>query len=306
MPLKADDLAALLLLAALWGGSFLFMRVAAPALGPLVVADGRVLLAGAALVLYAAARGRLPALRGHLKSYVIMGTLNAALPYTLISAAELHLTAGLAAVLNATTPLCTALVAAAWLGERLTPARIAGMVLGLAGVAVLVGWSPEPLTAAVALSAGASLLACISYGLAGVYAARAFTGRSPLALAIGQQIGAAVVLLPLATPVAVIAAPGMRPAPGVVASMLALALLSTSIAYLLYFRLIAGVGPTRTLSVTFLVPIFGVLWSALFLHEALVPGTLLGLAIILAGVVLTTGLRLAPRREAPRAMDAGR
>jgi drug/metabolite transporter (DMT)-like permease len=291
---KAQDLGALVLLAALWGGSFLFVRVAAPVLGPLLVAEARVVLAGAALLLFAALAGRSPTLLGRWKSYVTMGALNAAIPYTLISAAELHLTAGLAAILNAATPLCIALVAAAWLKERLTPARCLGLLLGLAGVAVLVGWSPVPLGPVILLSAGASLLACFSYALAGVYAARTFVSISPLSLAIGQQVGAALILLPAATPVALATAPGMRPSPGVVASVLALALLSTSVAYLLYFRLIAAVGPTKTLSVTFLVPVFGVLWSVLFLHETVGAGTMAGLAIILVSVALTTVVRIPP------------
>jgi drug/metabolite transporter (DMT)-like permease len=294
--MKGRDLGALVLLAALWGGSFLFMRVAAPALGPVVVAAVRVALAAFALVLYAAARRQPVQWRNRWRQFLIMGVLNAAVPFTLITTAELHITSGLASILNATTPLFTALVAAVWLGERLTPAKGAGLLLGVCGVGVLVGWSPLPPGLPGFASIGASLLAALFYGVGGVYAKRTFIGLLPLRVATGQQIGATLVLLPFALPIGVITAPTMRPTPLVIAAIVALAILCTSVAYLLYFYLIASVGPTKTLSVTFLVPVFGLLWGALFLHEPLGLSTLLGFGLILASVLLVTELRLRPTR----------
>lgn len=294
--MKARDVGALGLLAALWGGSFLFMRLAAPTLGPIVVATARVGLAALALLAWAAAIGQHPRVWAGWRQFMVMGALNAALPFTLITAAELHLTAGLAAILNATTPLFAALVAAAWLGERLTLAKGSGLALGLGGVGVLVGWSPLPPGPLGLASVGACLLAALLYAVAGAYAKRTFVGVPPLRLAIGQQLGATALLLPLALPIGIATAPAMRPTPSVAAAILALAVLCTSVAYLLYFHLIASIGPTNTLSVTFLVPVFGLLWSALFLHEPLGPGTFLGLGLILASVLLVTGML---RRAAP-------
>lgn len=282
------DLGALFLLGALWGGSFLFIRVAVPALGPVVLMDLRVFLAAAALVLYAVAVGRLGGFHSRWRQFLILGGLNAALPFTLIAAAEINITASLASILNSTTPLFTAVVSALWIGESLTVRKAIGLLLGLAGVAVLVGWNSQPMSGAVILSVGASLAAALAYGLGGVYAKRTFAGVPPLTMAVGQQAAAAAILLPLAAATL----PGDTPSLSVTFSVLALALLSTALAYLLYFRLITNVGPTKTLSVTFLVPVFGVIFGVLLLDEPFGLGTLAGMGIILAGVALVTGVRL--------------
>ena len=277
------------------------MRIAAPALGPIVVAAARVGLAALALLGYALAVGLHPQWRSSWRQFLIMGGLNAAVPFTLITTAELHITAGLAAILNATTPLFTALVAALWLGERLTLSKGAGLLLGICSVGVLIGWSPLPPGPVGFASIGASLLAALFYAVAGVYAKRTFVGIVPLRLEIGQQLGATALLLPLALPIGIVTAPTLRPTPGVIAAIVALAVLCTSVAYLLYFHLIASVGPTKTLSVTFIVPVFGLLWSTLFLHEPLGVNTFLGFGLILISVLLVTGLRLRPARPLPTA-----
>src|SRR4051794_21500399 len=143
--MKPRDLGALILLGALWGSSFLFIRVAAPVLGPFVIMDVRVGLAVVALSLYAVAVNRVPKLRFRWKELLIIGALNAAIPFTLIASAEINLTASLAAILNATTALFAALVAAVWIGEELTSRKILGLLMGIVGVTVLVGWDPIPL-----------------------------------------------------------------------------------------------------------------------------------------------------------------
>lgn len=282
------DLGALFLLGALWGGSFLFIRVAVPSLGPALLMDLRVFFAAVALVLYAIAMGRLGGFRSRWRQFPVLGGLNAALPFTLIAAAEINLTASLASILNSTTPLFTAVVAALWIGESLTGRKVAGLALGVAGVALLVGWNSQPMSGVVILSVCASLAAALAYGLGGVYAKRTFSRVPPLTMAVGQQAAAAAILLPLAT----VTFPGEPPSSSVVFSVLALALLSTALAYLLYFQLITNVGPTKTLSVTFLVPVFGVLLGVWFLGEPFGPGTLAGMGVILAGVALVTGVRL--------------
>jgi drug/metabolite transporter (DMT)-like permease len=280
-----------MLLGALWGGSFLFIRVAVPALGPFVLVELRAGLAVAALFLYALAVSSMPKIRGRWKSFLVLGFFNAALPFSLISAAEIHLTASLAAILNATTVMFSAIVAAVWMGDVLTARKAVGIVLGIVGVSVLVGWDPLPLNGAVLLAVAAMLLASLSYALGATYAKRSFAAIPPLGMAIGQLGGATALLLPLA----VVSLPERAPSTVVTLSMLGLAFLSTAVAYLIYFRLIENVGPTSTLTVTLLVPVFGLLFGVLLLEEPFGLGTLAGLGIILTSVVLITGI--APRKE---------
>src|ERR687898_2366569 len=192
------DLGALLLLSALWGASFIFIRVAVPALGPFVLVELRVGLAAVALALCAAILGRLPKLRGRWRQFALLGAVNVAIPFSLISAAEINLTASLAAILNSTTVMFTAIVAAVWMGDALTTRKVFGVVLGIIGVTVLVGWDPLPLNGAVLLAVAAMLLASLSYALGATYAKRSFSGIPPLGMAIGQLGGAVALLLPLA------------------------------------------------------------------------------------------------------------
>src|SRR5215204_3837834 len=179
--MKPRDFAGLIMLGALWGGSFLFIRVAVPALGPFLLVELRVGLAAAALFLYAMAAGSMPKIRSRWRSLLVLGFLNAPVPFALISAAEIHLTASLAAILNSTTVMFTAIVAAVWMGDALTARKAIGIVLGIVGVAVLVGWDPIALNWAVVLSVGAMLAASLSYALAAVYAKRTFAGSPALA-----------------------------------------------------------------------------------------------------------------------------
>jgi drug/metabolite transporter (DMT)-like permease len=281
------------MLGALWGGSFLFIRIAVPALGPFLLVELRVGLAAAALILYAMAAGSMPKIRGRWRSFLVLGFLNAAVPFSLISAAEIYLTASLAAILNATTVMFTAIVAAVWMGDALTARKAIGVVLGIFGVSVLVGWDPLPLNGAVLLAVAAMLLASLSYALGATYAKRSFSGIPPLGMAIGQLGAAGALLLPLA----VVSVPERAPSTVVTLSMLGLALLSTAVAYLIYFRLIENVGPTSTLTVTLLVPVFGLLFGVLLLDEPFGIGTLAGLGIILTSVGLITGI--APRKKGP-------
>lgn len=284
--MRGADLASLVALGALWGSSFLFIRVAAPALGPVVLAEARVLLAAAALAAYALATGRWPRFRGRWFDYARLGAINAAVPFALVSAAALTLPASLLATLNAAIPLFTAAVAAIWLGERLTRRKVAGLLLGVAGVVTLVGWSPLAPNARLALAVGASLLAGACYAVGAVYARQRFAGVPPLELAIGQLTAAGILLLPgaLAT------APREMPAAQAVGATVALALLATAIAYLLFFRLIARVGPTKTNAVAFLNPGFGMLAGVVVLGERFTAGMAVGLAVIAAGVGLVTEL----------------
>jgi drug/metabolite transporter (DMT)-like permease len=277
-----SQLAQLVAIAALWGASFLFIRVAAPVLGPVALIDARMALAGAVLLAIAAASGRMPR-RAQSGRFAVLGALWAA-PFTLIAVAELHLTASLTSVLNATTPMFSALVAAVWLGDRLTARKVAGLALGVAGVVLVVGWNPIALSAPVVLSAGATVLAALLYGIGGVYGARAFAGVPGVTVAAGQQIAGAVLLAPL-----LLADRPRGPLTTHAAlSVLGLALASTALGFVLFFRLVAQLGPTGALTVTYLVPVFGVLWGALFLDEPVAWSLLGGLAVVLASIALIT------------------
>jgi drug/metabolite transporter (DMT)-like permease len=281
----------------------MFIRVAVPAMGPFALMGLRVALAASILALYAAilARG-MPKFRSRWKEFLVVGTTNSAIPFSLIAAAEIELTASLAAILNSTTALFTAVVAAVWIGEALTVKKVFGLVMGLAGVAVLVGWDPIPLSGIVLLSVAAMLAASLSYAVGGVYVKRTFAGVPPLAMAIGQHTGAAFLLLPLAA----VSLPEKAPPLPAALCALALTLLSTTVAYLLYFRLIERVGPTKTLTVTFLIPVFGLLFGVLLLGEPIGVGTLVGSGIILYSVALVTEVRLRGAKEEDHLPSGGR
>lgn len=298
--MRIQDLLRLLTLAALWGGSFAFMRVAVPALGPIWLAESLVTLAFIALFAVALLRRGVPSLVLHWRAYLAIGVINSALPFALFSFAEQTISASNAAILNATSPFFGAIVAAAWLREPLGARRLTGMALGLAGVVLLVGWQAGSLSASALVASLACLVAALCYGVGSVYAKARMTGIPSFAIAVYSQLAAAIALapaLPFASPPGALS--GL-----VVANVLALALASTAIAYLLYFRLIADVGPARALTVTFLIPPFGVLWGVLFLGEPVAINMLSGCALILAGTWLA--LRNTRRRLPPlRAVDHG-
>jgi drug/metabolite transporter (DMT)-like permease len=285
----------LVALAAVWGASFLFIRLAVDDLGVVGVADGRLLLAAATLALLLIPAGRLARPRAPARRYLLLGAVNAAAPFTLIALAETRIDASLAAIINASTPLFSALVGAGVGDERITRRRGAGLVLGMTGVGLVVGLAHHTVDLAFVGAAGCSVLAALCYALGGTYAKHALAGEPPNTLALGQQLAAGALLLP-----ALALSPPPHPgAGGALAALAALAVLCTALAYLLYFRLVAEVGPTSTLTVTFLVPVFGVLWAALFLGEHVTVGTLAGGVLILLSVSLVTGAGL-PRAAAER------
>ena len=282
------DLLLLLGLSILWGGSYFFIRVAVPAFGPASLVVLRVVIGGLLLWALALATRRPIAIRQHAPRLVILGLLNAALPYMLISAAELHLTASFAAILGATVPLFAAALGARLLGERLTVARIGGLVMGIVGVAVMVGWGPMALDVTTAAAVLAMLAASASYAGAGIYARLKLRGVPTFSLALGQQFGAFVWL---AVP-GVVLAPQHAPSLAAIGSLVALGALSTALAYLLYFRLLERIGPTKTTTVTYLIPIVGMLGGALVLREPLTGGMLAGLALVLGSVLLVNEVRI--------------
>ena len=294
--MRARDAIELVALAALWGASFLFMRIAVPAFGPVALVFLR--LAGAALLLVPllAARGELASLRRHWRAIAVVGVLNSALPFLCFAYAALSITAGLSAILNSATPLFAAVVAWLWLGDRMTPLRIVGLAVGFAGV-LWIGWDSADFKPGGSASAiAACLVATLSYAVAPSLAKRYLAGAPPLAAAAGSQLTAALLL---ALP-AVHWWPAVAPSAHdwIVAALLAV--FGTGVGYILYFRLIANAGPTNAVAVTYLIPLFAVLWGAIFLGERPTLAIVVGCAVIFLGTALATG-GLAPRalRGAP-------
>ncbi len=274
----------LLLLAAIWGASFMFLRIAAPVLGPVLLIEWRVGLA--ALFLFAIALLRKKALRAgtHWKHYLFLGFFNSALPFLLIAVAALSLSASLLSILNATAPIWGALIGVAY-GRAPPSARVGGgLLLGVAGVATLVGFDPMALQPGGGWAIACALGAALCYGIASVYAKSA-TSVDPFSNAHGSMWAATLLVAPAMPFIPA----GAAPDAGVIATVIALGILCSGVAYLLYFRLIADEGPASALTVTFLIPVFGVLWGALFLGEAIGWHTVAGSIVVIAGTVIATG-----------------
>jgi drug/metabolite transporter (DMT)-like permease len=288
--LRPRDIVELVVLAALWGASFLFMRIAAPAFGPVALAFVRVTGATLFLVPLLALRGELGALVRHWRTIAVVGLVNSALPFLCFSYAALSITTGLSAILNSASPLFAATLAWLWLGDRLSASRTVGLFIGFAGV-VWIGWgSADFKLGGSAWAIGACLVAAMSYAIGPNLTKQRLGGVPALAVAAGSQLAATLLL---ALPAAFSWPAATPPAIDWLAAAL-LALLCTGIAYILYFRLIANAGPTNAVAVTYLIPPFAILWGGVFLGERLSLPIVAGFAVIFLGTALTTGI-LAPR-----------
>ena len=282
--MKARDLLDFTLLAALWGASFLFTRIAVPAFGPIAIADLRTAIAAIVLLVLLAWRGGVSELAPNALRFLLLGAFNSAIPFTLFAYAVLSITAGLAAILNATAPLFGALVAWLWLRDKLTILQWTGLAIGFAGVLWLSAGSASFKPGGGGWAIVAGLVASLSYGISGNLAKRYFAHIRPLAVATGSQIAAATLLLPLT----ILYFPPVIPSVLDWLALIALGVFCTGIAYALYFRLIARIGPAKTMAVTFLIPAFAILWGVLFLAESVTPVMLGGCAVILLGTALAT------------------
>ena len=311
--MKARDLSEMLFLAAVWGGSFLFLRVASPALGPLGVAAWR--LAGATLLLVplVAFRGELGQLRRHWRPLIVAALLSTVLPFLGLSQASRTLPAGLLSILNATTPMWGALVGWAWSREPLSFVRAAGLGVGFAGVALLASHSAQITTGGAGLAMALALGSPLMYALAVHFNKRHLQDLSPLSVSAGTlAMGAAILVLPAwwvgpqplhATETALAHARWADVPAAAWWALAALAVPCTGIAYIIFYRLIDRVGPSRALTVTFLIPVFGMLWGALFLDEQVTWLMLASAGIVLLGTWLSNQqpARLtAPRLILPR------
>lgn len=280
--MNARQFGILVFLAALWGASFLFMRVAAPEFGAVWLIEGRVGLAGLVLLPWVLSGGGLTRILPRWRSMLVVGLLNAALPFVLIAWATTLISAGVASILNATVPIFSAIFGFLVLRERLTPIQVLGIVLGFAGVVVLISWRQEGMALPPTGAVAAALAACLSYVLAAHYTRHRMQDVRPLDYVVGMQLSAALLLMPLLPLFAPHAPPGM------VAwwSMLGLAVLSTALAFWLYFRLLHEVGATRTLTVTYLIPVFAIVWGHLLLDEQVGWGIAISCALIVLGTAL--------------------
>jgi len=279
----------LLALSVLWGGSFFFAKLAVAALPPFTVVLGRVGVAALALNLVLRTRGlRLPRDRAHWGAFFVMGLLNNLVPFSLIVWVQTQIASGLAAILNGATPLFTA-VLAHWLtaDERLTWNRLLGVALGLAGVTVMIGLEALSGAGLHVLAEIAVLVATVSYALAGIFGRR-FKGQSPLVTAAGQVTATTIMMLPV---VLIADRPWTlaMPTPAALAAIIGLALLSTALAYVIFFRILAVAGATNLLLVTLLIPVSALLLGHFVLGEGVALQQVLGMALIGLGLMAIDG-----------------
>ena len=269
------------------------MRIAAPEFGPIWLIELRVLLAGVALLPLLIRQGLLQQLSRHIFPLLLTGLLNSALPFCLLAFASLFLPAGMTAILNSTAPFFGVAVAFVWLREKLTLSQVVGLALGFTGVVVLVGLREAAVTAEFMWAIAAGLCAALMYAIAAPFIRLNLQGVPSLVIATGSQLSAAFCLLPLLP----LSRPQSFPSELAILALIGLALMSTSLAYILYFRLIQAVGSTRALTVTYLIPLFAILWGALFLKEAITVSIVSGGSLILLGTAIANGFLKMPRPQ---------
>lgn len=286
--MSTPNLLRLLLLGAIWGTSFMLMRIAAPVLGPMLTTFIRALLGGLALYLFARSRDIEFGWRENARTYLVIGLFNTAIPFALFAWSALHIPSAYMATMNSLAPIFTGLFGVLLLAERLTPVRMAACTLGLLGVAVLVGVGPTTVTPNVVLGVLAGMGAAVCYGFAATYTRMKASAIPSLATATGSQLAATLALLPFAlpdVPHAMTAATAQ-----VVIAVSVLGVLCTGLAYALFFHLIATEGASKAITVTFLVPATASIWAWLFLGEPVTFGTVSGIAIVLCATALALGL----------------
>jgi drug/metabolite transporter (DMT)-like permease len=301
-PLSLVDLGSLLFLGAVWGAAFLFLRIAAPEVGPVWAAEIRLAI-GAAVLLIVAGRRTAAVARGRVIAFIVVGALFSALPFTLISFATLTLPAGFTALLNAATPLFTAAVGVAFMGQRIGLRVAAGLGVGIVAVITLVGWSPFAVNGTTLLAVAAGLGAPASYAIAGNYVRAKMAGIPPLELATGMLVAGALVALPVAL---LSGSPGTLALDGAV-SLLAVGTLSTAIAWPVFFRVLRRTTATAASTVTFIVPAFALTWGSMLLAEPVGIGLIVGFGLILVSLTLVLGIL--PKVRVPsavRSLAAGR
>tara|TARA_R110002153_G_scaffold37939_4_gene110680 strand:- start:1057 stop:1941 length:885 start_codon:yes stop_codon:yes gene_type:complete len=278
--------AELVLLAAIWGASFLFMRSTSAEFGPIMLITLRTGIAALVLLPWLILQQHTGVMFRHWRTITIIGLTNTAIPFCLFSYSTLYLGAGYASVLNATAPMFAALIAFYWLRDRLLPVAIVGLIIGFIGVLVLSLSRQHTELATNWLPIMAALAATFLYGLAACFSRRYLQGVNALAIATGSQLVATLTLAPLS----LFFWPATMPSIESWWQVIILGVACTAFAYILYFRLIANIGSAKAITVAYLVPVFGVLWGMIFLAEQLSLGMWIGAGLVLFGVALTSGL----------------
>lgn len=289
-PTQQPWLTEFVLLGAIWGASFLFTRLGAAEFGAIPTAGLRVTIAALFLLPMLLARGQLPVLLVHWKKIFFMGLFNSAIPFALYAYALLSISTGLSSLINATVPLFGALVAWLWLKDRPHGMKIAGLIVGFIGVAMLAwgkaSFKPNASGLVTGWAVVACLGACLCYGISASFTKRYLSGQPSLVIATGSQIGAT---LGLALPTLLLW-PSQAPSSTAWLALLAVGVLCTGIAYVLFFRLIDKVGAAGSLTVTFLIPVFAVVYGVVFLDESVTAWMLVCGAVILSGTALSMGV----------------
>ena len=280
--MRAQDWIRFAVLCAIWGSSFVFIRICAPALGPPLTAAGRVGMAGIVLVIYLRIIGFDTKWRQFRGYYFKLGLLASGLPFVCFAYGALYLPASLLSIINACTPLFGAVFGAIWLGEGFGWRRAIGVSMGVIGVALANRLGNVELTPATILAMGVTLIAPLSYALAGIYHKLRVSFLPAQGSAAWSQLSVAPLLL-LFLP---LAPPQQWPSPTVAGAWLTLSILCSAVAYLIFYRLLADIGPTKTTTITFVIPVFGMMWGALLLGERITGGMIVGSVIMIAGTWL--------------------
>ncbi|KMV31793.1 membrane protein [Photobacterium swingsii] len=274
----------LIMLAAIWGGSFLFMRISATPLGPAVLIEARVGFAAVTLLIIAFYLKKQLNMVENAKHYFTLGLFNTALPFLLFAYAAQSLNASTLSIFNSTAPIWGAIIGAIWTRTALTKPVLLGLGLGVIGVSVLVGWEAMSIGENAILPMMAAIGAAVSYGIATNYAKHAPSVEA-FNNAHGSMWASVVLVLPL-----IFFLPAREaPTSEIAMAVILLGVVCTGLAYLLYFRLVSDLGPSSALSVTFLIPVFGILWGHLFLDEAIGFNTVIGSIFVITGTMLVTG-----------------
>lgn len=281
----------LLFLAAIWGASFIFMRIGAPEFGPVLLMALRTLIASLFLMPQVFIAKKQAAFAGNKSKIFIVGIFNTAIPFVLFGYATLTLSGGLTSVLNATVPMFAAIVAYFWFKDKLTLGALVGLLIGFVGVYFLVLDKITLNQQNILLPTLAALLASLCYAISANFTKKYLTGISSTVLAAGSQVSATLVLLPIS----LFFIPVSMPSNSAIIAVILLGLLCTGVAYIIFFHLIANLGPAKAVSVTYLIPAFGLFWGSVFLDEVITSSMLLGCGFILLGVALATGVLKLPK-----------
>jgi drug/metabolite transporter (DMT)-like permease len=284
--MKSNHLIQLIILASIWGSSFLFTRIAVGEFGPIPLTFMRSCIASFTLLPILLISGQWPTFKKHWRHILVVGLISTALPFSFMNITTLYTSAGFSSIMNALTPIFSAIIAWLWLKEYLSIPAIIGIGLSFLGVLVMIMDKQSISTEYSLIPIFTGLCAAALYGLTGNYSRSFLTGVSPVAVSAGCQFFAALMLLP----VAFYTWPEQTISLSSWGSAAVLGVLCTGIGYIMFFRLLDEAGVTKTMVVTYLVPVFAMTWGTLFLDEIITIQMLAGAAFILSGITLTTGI----------------